>query len=244
MQWIKLDINFDLDEKMVEVERVFGLEGQMRIVKVWCTIARQMKFSNRAWVIYSAGFWTRELKFRSYSGCKSFLETVSKIGLIEFEANPPKSLFDYPQPVDNPVDNSALRKRCIESFAERSRNDWLVKCDKLLKRRDPKVVDKIKNKNIYSHPLKGVEENTPKTTAEWKQDWAKIKEHVSRKGTGTPIEGLSEKGKLALKKIGGLFYVGQTESSQMKFLGYEFRDVYDETMDSPKSPHKNEEGLR
>lgn len=74
--------DFDDDEKIVKLTEDFGFSGQARLLKIYRLIARQMDESDRCSVTYRAGFWTRQLGFRSATDCRSFLNRLATDQLL------------------------------------------------------------------------------------------------------------------------------------------------------------------
>lgn len=57
-------------------------------------------------------------------------------------------------------------------------------------------------------------------------EWVKIMEHIRRKGTGIKMEGISDRGRSALLKIGGMGFLGQALTKQIPFIKKDFKNAY------------------
>lgn len=84
------------------------------------------------------------------------------------------------------------------------------------------IRDKKFNDEIQKTPLNG----SGSTIDPSAEDWSRIIEHIKRYGSQTKMVGLSDRGRAALLKIGGLSTVGQSDSFKLPFLKKDFKDAY------------------
>lgn len=101
----------------------------------------------------------------------------------------------------------------------------VISVKNLIKIRDSRP-QKEKEKEIKKNANFEFKKKNPKMKDPSIEDWSKIIDHVHRKGSQTPISGISEEGRAALLKIGGLMTVGQSDSHKLSFLKNDFKNAY------------------
>lgn len=80
-------------------------------------------------------------------------------------------------------------------------------------------------RNQDSAPVKRLN-GSGSTIDESDGEWDKIIEHIRRKGTSVKIEGISDRGRAALNKIGGMSVLGMARSDQMSFIKKDFKNAF------------------